>query len=279
MKKPKIKIIPVPYEATVSGAKGTIKGPSAIIKMLQEQIEDYDKIIKKITLDYIRIEIEKELPVKTLPPEKMVKEVEQKIKQIKDFTIILGGEHSISIGAIKAMREKYQNLTVVQIDAHLDLRDSNEDYTFEHPSKFAHCCVMRRAREYGCKTVHIGIRTMYSGEVKYIEEEEIQDKIFECPIRSSPKEIIKKIETEDVYLTLDIDGIDPCYMPGTGTPVQGGLDWYFVLDLIKEIFEKKNVIGADIVEVSPLPDNHLTEYGAAQILYHMIGFKYHKVLK
>ena len=138
---------------------------------------------------------------------------------------------------------------------------------------------MRRAREFGCSTVHVGIRMIYSGEMEYAKKEGVTDKIFECPVDASPEEIIEKISSENVYITLDVDGLDPKFMPGTGTPVQGGLDWYFTIDLLKKLFEKKNIVGADIVEVSPLQQNPLTERGAAQILYHMIGFKYNKVLK
>lgn len=120
---------------------------------------------------------------------------------------------------------------------------------------------------------------MYSGEIEYIKKEKIQDKIFECPIKAKLGEIIKSIDSKNVYLTIDVDGLDTMHMPGTGTPMQGGLEWYFTIELVKKIFEEKNVIGADIVEVSPLPYNHLTEIGAAQLLTHMLGFKYKEVLK
>jgi len=280
--KPEAIIIPVPYEATASGEKGTAQGPKATINMLMQQIEDYDLFIRKVTSKEINIVPLDELEVKDATPEQMVKTVKEEVDKVKDtnkFPIILGGEHSVSIGAIQSFKEKYKDLTVVQIDAHLDLRDDDSDYNQENPNKYAHCCIMRRARDFGCSTVHIGIRMVYSGELEYAKKEKIIDKIFECPIKATPEEIIKAINSENVYLTLDVDGIDPSQMPGTGTPVQGGLDWYFTINLLKKIFEKKNVVGADIVEVSPLPKNPLTERGAAQILYHMVGFKYNKVLK
>ena len=278
-KKPEAIIIPVPYEATTSGKKGTIKGPKAVIEMLTNQIEDYDRFTNEVTIENVNIKTLEELPVKDLPPEEMVEFVKKEVEKIKEhekFPLIIGGEHSVSIGAIQALKEKYEDLTILQIDAHLDLRDNDSDYNIENSSKFSHCCVMRRVRDMGCQTVHVGIRTMYSKELEYVKKEKI--KIFECPIKVKPEEIVNTINSKNVYVTLDIDGIDPSHMPGAGTPVQGGLEWYFTIELLKKIFESKNVVGADIVEVSPLPNNPLTEIGAAQLAYHMIGFKYNNKL-
>lgn len=278
MEKPQTTIISVPYEVTASGEKGTAKGPKAVIEMLNTQIEDYDRFVKDTTRTKVELKINEELEVQNLSPEEMVETVKKEIEKIKSnqFPILLGGEHSVSIGAICALKEKYKDLTVLQIDAHLDLRDDDSDYNSENPSKLAHCCVMRRARDFGCSTVQVGIRTMYSGELEYAKKEKILDKIFECPVKIKSGEIIKAIDSKNVYITIDIDGFDPAHMPGTGTPLQGGLEWYFVIELLKKIFEKKNVVGADIVEVSPLPNNKLTELGAAQLLYHLAGFKHNQ---
>ncbi len=275
-------IISVPYEATASGEKGTAEGPKAVIRALTYQIEDYDRFLKTFTCEKVNIKPLEELNVRDLPPEEMVESVKKEVDKIKNtdkFPVILGGEHSISIGAIKSLKEKYKDLTVLQIDAHLDLRNDDSDYNIENPSSFAHSCVMRRARDFGCSTVQVGIRMIHSGELEYAKKEKILDKIFQCPIKVKPEKIVQSIDSKNVYITIDADGLDPSQMPGTGTPVQGGLDWYFVIDLLKKVFEKKNVVGADIVEVSPLPNNPLTERGAAQLLYHIVGFKYSKVLR
>lgn len=274
-------IIPVPYESTASGEKGTAEGPKAVIEMLTYQIEDYDRFVKSVTSEKVIITPNEELKVEGLSPEEMVKTVKEEIDKIKNtdkFPIVLGGEHSVSIGAIKSLKEKYKDLTVLQIDAHLDLRDDDSDYNIENPGKYAHCCVMRRARDLGCSTVQVGIRAIYSGELEYAKKEKILGTIFECPVKANPEDIIKKISSKNVYLTIDVDGLDPSQMPGTGTPVQGGLDWYYVIRLLEKLFEKKNVVGVDIVEVSPLPNSHLTELGAAQLLYTIVGFKYKKIL-
>jgi len=266
-------LIPVPYEKTVSGRKGTADAPKAIIEMLNTQIENYDRFIKENTFDKVEIIPTDELDVRELSPEEMVKSVKSKMDNVDEFSILLGGEHSVSIGAVKSFKEKFDDLAVVHIDAHLDMRDDDSDYNLENPSKYAHCCVMRRVREIGCSSVHVGIRSIYSKEMEYAKQEKI--KIFECPLEVDEKEIVNAISSKNVYITLDVDGIDPCHMPGTGTPVQGGLEWYFVIKLLKKIFKEKNVVGADIVEVSPLSENNITEIGAAQLLYHMIGFKYY----
>lgn len=275
-------IIPVPYEATASGEKGAAKGPEAVINVLTYQLEDYDRILESITFEKVKITPLEELKVRDLKPEEMVEAVKKEVDKLKKtdkFPIILGGEHSVSIGAIKSLKEEHKDLTVVQIDAHLDLRDSDSDYNIDNPSSFAHSCVMRRARDFGCSTVQVGIRMIHSGELEYAKKEKILDTIFQCPVKATPEEIIKKIKSKNVYLTIDVDGLDPSQMPGTGTPVQGGLGWYPTIDIIRKVFEKKNVVGADIVEVSPLPGSALTERGAAQLLYHIVGFKYDKVLR
>jgi len=265
----KITLISIPYEKTTSGRKGTSKGPEAIKKMLFEQIEDYDPYIKNTTFDKVDIE-EKEIDVKNLNPEEMVERVKSTLDKIETFPISLGGEHSITIGIINSLKEKHKDITIVQIDAHLDMLDKSPRFN-KSPTKFDHSCVMRRIREMNLKTVQVGIRVFDSDEIEYIEKS--KDTIFTCPIKVDIDKIIKKIETDNVYITIDIDGIDPSFMPATGTPVQGGLDWYFTIELLKEIFEKKNVIGTDIVEVSPIKNNNLTERGAAQLVYHLMGFK------
>jgi len=265
----KITLISIPYEGTASGKKGTSKGPEAIKKMLFEQIEDYDPYIKDTTFDKIDIE-EKEANVENLKPEEMIEKVKSTLNETDSFPISIGGEHSITIGILDSLKEKHKDITVLQIDAHLDMRNESPRFN-SSPTKFDHSCVMRRIREFGLKTVQVGIRVFDSDETKYVED--FKDTIFTCPIKVDIDEIIKKIKTDNVYITIDVDGIDPSFMPATGTPVQGGLDWYFTIELLKKIFEKKNVIGSDIVEVSQIKNNNLTERGAAQLVYHIMGFK------
>ena len=276
-KDPDVHIISAPYEKTSSYGKGQSKGPAAILESLNYQIEIYDKHADWETCKHVNIFQEKPLAIKNLKPEEMVKSVSKAAKQVLDnkkFFVLLGGEHSVTIGALDALSLKYKNnLTVLQIDAHCDLRDSDVDYN-DKPSKFAHCCVMHRALDFGFKTVQVGIRTMYSKEKELIKKRELT--VFQCPMKADAKEIVESIKTKDVYLTIDVDGIDPSHMPATGTPVQGGLEWYFVINLLKELFRQKNIVAADITEVAPRPGDKLTEYGAAQLLYTLIGLKFKK---
>jgi agmatinase len=188
------------------------------------------------------------------------------------FPLLLGGEHAISIGSIEAVKNKYSDLTVFQIDAHGDLRDDDSDYVKNSPSKYAHCCVMKRAIDAGCKTVQVGIRELYRGEIDYIRKNNLT--VFQCPVHCTPDEIISSVETEYVYLTIDADGFDPSVMPETGTPVAGGLDWYFTMSLLAKLFKSKNVVALDITEVSPFLPNNMTAKNAAQLAYSAAGYKF-----
>ena len=219
---------------------------------------------------------------------------------------MLGGEHSLSNGPFKAMAEAglAKDVTILQIDAHADLRDTDADYNPKPWGRYAHSCVMRRAVELGFKTVQVGIRAYCRDEAEFIKKKFIEKKFIEKKFIKKNKgqitifewgklpngknvhgknpsiwkpytisEILKSIKTSKVYLTIDVDGIDPSHMPATGTPVQGGLEWYYTLELIRGALQKKNVIAADIVEVAPRKGDSLTEYGAAQIAYNIIAGK------
>jgi agmatinase len=193
---------------------------------------------------------------------------------------MLGGEHTISFGALEAIskKENPKDITILQIDAHQDLRGDNCDYD-EKCEKFAHSCTMRRIHELGFPIVQVGIRTYSKYEYEYWQKNKNTITVFQWNKKEIPIEkILKSIKTKKIYLTVDIDRFDPAHMPGTGTPVQGGLNWYYGLDLIKEVIEKKELIGADIVEVSPQRDSVLTEFGAALICYKIMTHKFKKKL-
>ncbi|MEQ8171793.1 MAG: agmatinase [Candidatus Eremiobacterota bacterium] len=270
-----IVIIPVPYEGTVSGGKGTSCGPSAVIDAMKHQIEDYDRFTNSVICDYVTIVEHPPLSVEKLSPEEMVPQIRkatEKILSMNKFPLLIGGEHAISIGSIEAVKNKYADLTVFQIDAHGDLRDDDSDYVKNNPTGYAHCCVMKRAIDCGCKTVQVGIRELYGCEIDYIRKNNLT--VYQCPVNINPDEIIRSVKTEHVYLTIDIDGFDPSVMPETGTPVAGGLDWYFTLSLLEKLFKSKNVVALDITEVSPFLPNNLTAKNAAQLAYIAAGYKF-----
>ncbi len=268
-KKSKVVIFPVPYDGTLSYRAGSRNGPSAIISA-SKALEFYD-IELDASFYKIGIHTTGELEPIMSSPQDMQKEIERvSAGFIKDkkFLITVGGEHSISIAVVKNMSRKYKNLSVLQIDAHSDLRDSYEN------SRYNHACVMRRIREI-CPSVQVGIRSMCSEEAQYIRKNKI--KIFYADyIRGNPDYIDEVLQmlTENVYITIDLDGLDPSIMPAVGTPEPGGMLWYDTLKLLRSVFEKKNVVGADVVELSPLPPDTASDFLAAKLVYKMIGYKY-----
>jgi len=272
-------ILSAPYEKTASSRKGTKNGPKAIIKCLNEKLEFFDRQLKIETIDFIKIAHENLKNISKLSPEKAVEKIKEETEKfIKEnkFVFLFGGEHSVSIGTFQALTKKYnsKDVTILQIDAHCDLRDDDSDYN-KKPSKFAHSCVMRRASELGYPVVQVGVRTYDRSEYDYFSNPKNNIKIFEWS-KKIPEisEIINSIKTKYIYLTIDVDGFDPAHMPGTGTPIQGGLEWYYGLELIEKVIYKKELIGADIVEVSPQKDSVLTEYGATQLFYSIITHKF-----
>lgn len=271
----------VEYDKTSSFGKGADKGPKAIIECFDTQLEIYERYTKSHPARDLKISSIILPDLKDKEPEEMVKEVSSeflKAFQKHKFVIGIGGEHSVSIGFFDALSKIYpkNNVTILQIDAHLDLREDDSDYS-ENPSKYAHADVMKRALDLGFKAVPVGIRAYADFEMETAIKSGV--KYFEWPCDENRKlieQILDSVKTNDVYITLDADGIDPSHMPATGTPVQGGLSWKFTFDLLKEVFEKKNVVGADIVEVAPRENDKLTEYGAAQLAYYIIALKFKK---
>ncbi len=257
--KAKITIIPVPYDSTTSYIPGTRDGPDAILKA-SINLEFYD-IETKQKIDGIYT---KEPLERNIYPEEMIKKVEREIeREIKNkkFPILLGGEHSLSIGFSKALKKHYKNFSVLQIDAHSDLRDSYEG------SKFNHACTMRRIWEIEKNIIGVGIRSMSYEEAKFIEKEKIKyyDKNFDI------KKILKELD-DKVYITLDLDGLDPSEMPSVGTPEPSGLSYEKTISLLKEIIKNKKIIGFDLMELKPIPGNIVGEFTAAKILQKFIAY-------
>jgi agmatinase len=261
-------IIPVPYDATSTWIKGADKGPAAILEA-SATVENYD--IESGTEPY-KVGILTDKPVsKKTTLKKMVESVEKRVGRHLakgKFPIVIGGEHSVSIGAIKAVAKKYKNLTVLQLDAHADLRDQY------HGSKYNHACVMARAKEL-CPIVQVGIRSMD------ISEKRLSDKtrtFFAANIfgRTDWIDSAVSLLTDNVYITIDLDVFDPSIMPSTGTPEPGGLGWYEVLELLKRVFHNNNVVGFDVVELCPSNTNKAPDFLAAKLIYKLISYKFVK---
>ena len=268
-------LIGVPYERGASFGTGAAAGPAAIVACLDHQIELLERHTGTEPAQRYAIAHRMLEAVGHLPPELMVRRVADAVLRCDAFVMLLGGIHSVSIGALRAhsMRSPADDVTVVQIDAHLDMREDDSDYNNHDPSRYAHSCVMRRARELGFRTCSVGIRAYARCELRYALEERLP--VFEWGKDVEPDidTILDAIRTDRIYLTVDVDGFDPAVTPATGTPVPGGISWNYGTRLLRELFLAKEVIGADIVEVAPVAGSGLTEYAAAQLCYDMLCYK------
>ncbi len=267
-KNSKIVILPVLFDKTTTWLKGSDKGPDAIIEA-SRNMELYDiptgsEVYKK--------GIFTDQAIKARNPEAMVNKVYARTKkflQDKKFVVTLGGEHSVSVGALKAHAERYNNLSVLHLDAHSDRRDSYEG------SKLNHACAMARAQEMVKNIISAGVRSMDSSEIKNIKK----DKIFFAEDIYHKKDWIKKAVgklTKNVYITTDLDVFDPSVMPSTGTPEPGGLNWFQVDELLRKVAKAKNVIGFDVVELAPAAYNRAPDFLAAKLIYRLLSYIFKK---
>lgn len=267
-----IVILPVPYDGTSTWVKGADKGPQAIIDA-SDSIELYDIETGTEVYKFGIHTAEPVLDIET--PDKMVEAVYQRAKKYLDddkYLVTLGGEHSVSCGVIRAFSEKYNDLTVLQIDAHADLRD---DY---HGSIYNHACVMRRAQEY-CKVVQVGVRSMCIEEKPNM----IRDNMFFAhEIRDNSNWLLDVVSRlgRNVYLSIDLDGFDPSVLPSTGTPEPGGLTWWQVADLIKMVNHQRTIVGFDVVELCPNPTEKSSDLTASKLVYQILSqhFQWHSEL-
>ncbi len=262
----KIVLIPVPYDGTSTWQKGADKGPNAFLNA-SENMELYD--IETDSEVYRKgIYLTEPLTVNATP-EAMVDAVHQETKSYikkNKFVTVFGGEHSISIGTIRAFNEMFPNLTVLHIDAHADLRKSYDG------SSCNHACAVYEASQY-TNLIQVGIRSMD------IKEKSVMnlDKTYfahEIAINDSWMESAIDQMTDNVFITFDLDAFDPSVLPSTGTPEPGGLFWYETLDFLKKVFNQKNVVGLDIVELCPNEVDKSSDFLAAKLYYKMLSYKF-----
>lgn len=263
-------IVPIPYEKTVSFGKGTANGPSAIIHA-STSVELYDDELYCEPAD-IGIHTLKEIN-SDLEPDQLTNLIQTTNgKLIKDhkFVINLGGEHTVTLGAVLAHKQFFDEFSVLTIDAHCDLRDTYED------KKICHATVIRRVVEENIPVVEVGIRSYSKEESQYIINSENVTIIHASEIQNNRDWIGQAISNlkKNVYLSIDVDGLDPSIIPATGTPEPGGLGWYQVLELLRKLFLERNVVGMDIVELAPVEGFHGPDVLAAKLAYKSIGYKY-----
>jgi len=259
-------IVPVPYDDTSTWMKGADKGPEAIMDA-------------SVNLEFYDIETNSEVHLKGIyttdpldakgTPEILVSTVYNKVSELlreNKFPVVVGGNHTVSIGSVKAISEHFRNLSVLQLDAHSDLRQEYEG------SAYNHACSMARICEFA-PAVQVGIRSMSREEVHFADMERI---FFSHELYRDKTKYSRALDmlTENVYITIDLDVFDPSLMPSTGTPEPGGPDYFEIMDFLKEVIRKKNVVGFDVVELCPSPVNKAPDFIAAKIIYQLLSYKF-----
>jgi agmatinase len=257
-------ILPVPYDKTSTWMKGSDKGPDAIMEA-SVNLEFYDvetgTEVHKKGIHTVQPVSEKR------SPEALIDAVCSKVRQIigdNKFPVIVGGNHTVSIGSVKAFAEHYHDLSVLQLDAHSDLRQEYEG------SRFNHACSMSRMMEM-VPAVQVGIRSVSAEEIPFIDKE----RIFYAHELYYNKKLYREAADKlsgNVYITIDLDVFDPSIMPSTGTPEPGGPDYFELMHFLKDVAEKKNIVGFDVVELCPSAINKSPDFIAARVIYQLLSY-------
>ena len=267
-------ILPLPYEKTVSYGKGTSQGPQAILQA-SAQLELYDEELDCQPCEAGLFTLTP-LSVKNVLPEDLPQKVCQvaaDILQAGKLLCCLGGEHTVSLGAFQACHQVLQKpFSILQLDAHADLRPSYQ------ANPYSHACIMARVHELGIPFVQAGIRSISAAERAFVREHQLEERVFWaqqlCSVEGHQKQFRSLIELLEpqVYITLDVDVLDPACMPATGTPEPGGLDWFCLLELLREISRRRRIVAIDVVELAPIPKLHAANFTAAKLVYKMLAY-------
>jgi agmatinase len=260
-------VVPVPYDLTSTYQSGSRRGPTAILEA-SSHMELYDEELCRET--YLAgIYTQSSLEADARGPAEMTVSVQQAITEILScdkIPVVLGGEHSISFGVVQAMKDKYPEISVLQLDAHADLRN------YYQCSPYGHASIARRISEV-CPLVQAGIRSMSAEEAAFLRDSQV--KSFSADFILEESRVWEKICEHlhsDVYLTIDIDVLDPSIMPATGTPEPGGILWKDLLRIVKEVSRRCRVRGFDVVELSPIPGMVAPDFLAAKLVYRIMGY-------
>lgn len=261
-------MLPVPYDGTASWKAGAKGGPAAIIEA-SRNMEWFDEEMEVEIAQKVGIFTLEELEPDQSGPERTIARVEGAVGEIiaaEKFPVILGGEHSITLGVVRALASS-RKFGVLALDAHADLRQEYEG------SRFSHACVMRRVREIlRDGVVQAGVRSLSAEEAELIEREGL--KVHFWHRERLPAEKIVEELPESIYITIDVDVLNPAEMPATGTPEPGGPGYEEVAALLREIAKRKKIIGFDITELAPIPGFHAPDFLAARLAYKLIGYAF-----
>ena len=262
----KIIIVPVPYDATSTYVRGADRGPEAILEA-SPALEFYD--IETGTEAHLQ-GIHTLAPLVTGDdPEEVTEAVYGAVSRLfseNRFPVVIGGNHTVSIGAFRAASEEFTNLTILQLDAHSDLRPTYEG------SHLNHACAAARAKEYA-PLVQVGIRSMAAEELPFVDRKRI---FFAHELYSDKKlyDMALSLLSDNVYITVDLDVFDPSVMPSTGTPEPGGPDYRELMFFLRKVFSKRNVVGFDVVELCPSETNKAPDFMAAKVIYQMLSYRF-----
>ncbi|MBI4733297.1 MAG: agmatinase [Rubrobacteridae bacterium] len=265
----KVVVIPVGYDSTTSFRGGTREAPTAIMNA-SRQVELYDEELEIEVYDKIGIHTFKEILPHMAGPSYQIEQVNKVVLDILNegkFPVMIGGEHSLTLGAVQAVKNHHPDVSVLHFDAHTDFREEYEG------TPYSHACVMKRIHDEGITIAQIGIRNTSKEESKFIKS----NNIFSVAARQykygyySVEDIVEAL-TDTVYISIDMDVFDPSEVPAVGTPEPGGLTWYEVLDILQEVTFHKKVVGFDVVELCPIPGNPASDFFAAKLIYKLIGY-------
>lgn len=258
-------VIPVPFERSVSYGQGTARGPAAILKA-SYQLEAFDG--RRCPCDQ---------GIWTSAPVACGGEVTAVLARIEAavgtaldlgaIPVVLGGEHTVTFGAVRAVAAARRSIGVIQFDAHADLRETYEG------TPYSHACVMRRVFELGVPLLQLGVRALSAAEAGFRKSAGIPhfDAEALAQVRPPPARLLPRAFPRDVYVTFDVDALDPGIMPATGTPEPGGLQWWQTMDLLRRVTEGRRVVGFDVVELAPVRGMHGPDFTAARLAYNLMG--------
>ena len=264
-----VAILPVPYDGTSTWIKGADRGPGALLDA-SFNLEFYD--IETGTEVYKRGIATLDPVLEDSSPEAMADEVERRMERILadgKFPVLIGGEHSVSIGAFRAVARRYPSLSILQLDAHSDMRDEYEG------SACNHACVMARAKELTPHITQVGIRSTAREELHNIDSK----RTFYAHRIAEDDSWVERVSAQlgdEVYITIDLDVFDPAYLPSTGTPEPGGLSYREVMTLLRRVIREHRVVGLDVVELCPNPAAKASDFLAAKLIYQFLSELYAK---
>ena len=264
----RVVVLPVPYDSTTSYMGGTREGPRAIIEA-SRHLEDYDIELQR-EVYRVGIHTLPELEPHVGSPEGMVERVQAAVEPFArdgKLVTVLGGEHTVSVGAVKAFRKFHPDLSVLYLDAHADLRDEYMG------SRFSHACAARRIWE-ECPLVEVGVRSISQEEMDFVRQQGLQIYFHDegsAPVSWDVEEIASNL-SEQVYVSIDLDVLDPSVMAAVGTPEPGGLGWDAVIGLLRTVCKSRSVVGFDVVELCPGAGPPSCSFVAAKLAYKLMGY-------